>query len=142
MRVFFDASVIIAALLSPSGGSALLLQFIKTGTIVGIISQTVIEEIVEEDKRNKLHKTKEEIEQFIAESGLVVSEAITLDEIKPYQNMIDEEDAHLIAGATLTKCSYLVSFDKKHVLREDIKKRFLPLIIVNPKGILEELVKE
>jgi len=142
MRVFFDASVIIAALLSPTDGSALLLQFIKTGAIAGIISQTVIEEIVEEDKRNKLYKTKEEIEQFIAESGLVVNEAITLDEIKPYQNMIDEEDAHLIAGANLTKCSYLVSFDKKHVLRKDIKKRFLPLIIVNPKGLLEELVKE
>lgn len=142
MRVFFDASVIIAALLSPTGGSALLLQFIKTDTIVGITSQTVIEEIIEDHKLNKLHKTREEIEKFIAESGLLVSEAITLDEIKPYQNLIDEDDAHLIAGANLTKCSHLVSFDKKHVLHEDVVKRFSPLIIVNPKGILEELVKE
>jgi putative PIN family toxin of toxin-antitoxin system len=142
MRVFFDASVIIAALLSPTGGSALLLQFIKTDTIIGITSQTVIEEMMNDDKLNKLNKTKEEIEQFIAESGLLVSETITLDDIKPYQNMIDEEDAHLIAGANLTKCSHLVSFDKKHVLYEDVVKRFLPLIIVNPKGLLEELVKK
>ena len=47
MRVFFDASVIIAALLSPTGGSALLFQFIKIGFIVGVTSQTVIAEVFE-----------------------------------------------------------------------------------------------
>jgi putative PIN family toxin of toxin-antitoxin system len=112
MRVFFDASIIIAALLSPTGGSALLFQFIKMGEIVGVTSQTVIEELLEEDKPGKINKTKEEIKRFIAESRLVVREAITLKEIEPYHRMIDQEDAHLIAGANLTKCTYLVSFDK------------------------------
>ena len=80
MRVFFDASVIIAAVLSRTGGSALLLRFIKTGRIVGVTSQTVIEEVVEGDKPTKLNTPKEEIELFIAGSGLVVREAITATE--------------------------------------------------------------
>ena len=54
--------------------------------------------------------------------------------------MIDDEDAHLIAGANLTRCSYLVSLDKKHVLKLDIKKNFLPLRIVSPKELLEEIL--
>lgn len=140
MRVFFDASIIIAALLSPGGGSARLFKFIKAGIIIGLTSQTVIEEILEEDKPKKIKRTKGEIGQFIAESGLIVREAITLREIEPYQNRVDVEDAHLIAGAKLTKCSYLVTLDKKHLLRTDIQKEFLPLRIVSPRELLEEIV--
>jgi putative PIN family toxin of toxin-antitoxin system len=142
MRVFFDASVLIAALLSPTGGSALLLSFIKAGRLVGVTSQTVIEEVLEEDKPKKLHKTSAEIEQFIATSGLVVRETVALQEIEPYQHLIDPEDAHLIAGAVLTNCSHLVSLDKKHVLIDAVRTRFLPLKIVSPKDMLEELVNE
>jgi putative PIN family toxin of toxin-antitoxin system len=139
MRVFFDASVIIAALLSPTGGSSLLLRFIKTRTIVGITSQTVIDEVLEQE--SKLNKTKGEIANFIGGSSLVIRELITLDEIRPYENLIDKEDAHLIAGAKRTKCTYLVSLDKRHVLREDVRARFQPLKIMNPKDLLQELAR-
>jgi putative PIN family toxin of toxin-antitoxin system len=139
MRVFFDASIIIAALLSPTGGSALLFQFIKTGRITGVTSQTVIDEVLEEDKPRKINKTKQQIAQFVANSGLLVRDAISLNEIEPYQQLIDREDAHLIAGAILTTCSHLVSLDKKHVLTNDVRERFLPLVILGPKELLEKL---
>ena len=142
MRVFFDASIIIAAFLSPHGGSALLLRFIKHGDITGITSQTVVAEVLEEDKPIKLKRPRAEIERFIAESGLLVREAVTPAEIAPYQGLIDAEDAHLVAGATLTNCSHLVSLDKRHVLRDDVRQRFLPLRIVSPKELLEVLVQQ
>ncbi len=65
MRVFFDASVIIAALLSHTGGSAPLFKFIKTRTITVVVSQTVIEEVLEEDKPKRIKRSTEQIEQFI-----------------------------------------------------------------------------
>lgn len=141
MRVFFDASIIIAALLSPTGGSSQLFKLIKAGIISGITSQTVIEEVLEDDKPKKIKKSKDEIERFIAKCGLVIRRGVTQEEIEPYQNLIDIEDAHLIVGAKLTSCTYLVSFDKKHLLHPDIKKRFLPLRIVSPKDLLEEIVR-
>ncbi|EKD65085.1 MAG: hypothetical protein ACD_50C00196G0002 [uncultured bacterium] len=140
MRVYFDASIIIAALLSPKGGSSELLKFVKKGIIKGITSQTVIEEILEEDKPEKLKRSRDQIGQFIAKSGLLIRKSITAKEIESYKDMIDDEDAHLIAGANLTRCSYLVSLDKKHVLKLDIKKNFLPLRIVSPKELLEEIL--
>ncbi|OGE05319.1 putative toxin-antitoxin system toxin component, PIN family [Candidatus Curtissbacteria bacterium RIFCSPLOWO2_02_FULL_40_13b] len=140
MRVFFDASVIIAALLSPSGGSSQLLKYVKLGKITGITSQTVIEEILEEDKFSRIKKSKREIEQFIAESRLIVRKPISAGEIEPYQGLVDIEDAHLIAGANLTRCRYLVTLDKKHLLRPDVQKKFLPLKIISPGQLLEELV--
>ena len=118
MRVFFDASVIIAALLSPTGGSSLLFQYLKEEKIIGIISQTVVDEVIEEDKLDRIKKTRKEIQQFVARSRLIVREAITIEEIAPYQGQIEAEDAHLIAGAKLTKCEYLVTLDKKHLLQD------------------------
>ena len=140
MKVFFDASVIIAALLSPTGGSEKTLSFVKLGLIKGITSHTVIEEILEEKHLYKLKRAKEEIEKFIAESTLLIRKPITAAEVRPYLNLIDPDDAHLIAGAVLTSCEYLITLDKKHLLRPDIKENFLPLRIVSPKELLEEIV--
>lgn len=138
MRVFFDASVIIAAILSRKGGSALLFEYIKKGRIIGISSQTAIGEIL--DKEEKLKRTRKELEDFISTSGLVIREIITTEEIEPYKDLVDIDDAHLIAGAILTKCSYLVTLDKKYLLRRGVKERFLPLQIVVPKELLIEIV--
>ena len=66
--------------------------------------------------------------------------SITINEIALYKNSVDTEDAHLIAGANLTKCTHLVSLDKKHLSRPDIKNTFLPLRILSPKELLEEIV--
>ena len=97
---------------------------------------------MEEDKQKKIKRSKIETEQFVANSGLVVREEITTDEIAPYHSQVDTEDAHLIAGALLTKCSHLLTLDKKHLLRNDIRKKFSPLKIVAPKDILGELVRK
>jgi len=140
MKVFFDASVIIAALLSPNGGSAQLFKYITLKKIIGITSQTVIEEILEEEKFIKISKSREEIEKFIAGSGLIVRKSVGETDIEKYRYSIDIEDAHLVAGANLTKCDYLVSLDQKHVLRQDIKEQFLPLKIVSPGDLLEIIV--
>ena len=139
MRVYFDASVLIAALLSPSGGSALLLKYLKSKRLIGITSQTALEEIF--DKTEKLKRSQDEVEQFIADSSLLVRESISIEEINPYQNAVHREDAHLIAGAFLTKSTHLVTLDKKHLLREEVQKKFSSLRIVSPKDLLEKIIK-
>lgn len=142
MRVYFDASVIISALLSKTGGSREMIRLVQRGFIKGLTSQSVVEEVLEEDKPTKLKKQKEEIEKFIAQSGLIVRKGILEQETQPYKNLIDIEDAHLIAGAKLTMSSYLVTLDKKHLLIKGVKNKFLPLKIVSPKEFLQEITRE
>lgn len=142
MRVYFDASVIIASILSPTGGSSELFRLVNRGIIKGITSQTVVEEILEKDKPQKLKKSKEELKQFIGSSGLLVRKGITSEEIMVYKDIVEIEDAHLVAGANLTRCEYLVTLDKKHLLRQDIQKRVLPLQILSPKELIEAIVNE
>lgn len=142
MRVFFDASIVIAALLSPPGGSAKVFRFVRAGLIKGITSQTVIEEVLEEAHLHKIKRSRQVVEKFISQSGLMVRKTVSVDEIMPYRNLVAADDVHLIAGANLTKCEYLVTLDKKQLLRPDIKERFLPLRIVPPKELLEDVVSK
>lgn len=133
-KVFFDASVIIAAILSPTGGSAKLIKLAKNKSIIAITSQTVIDEV--SDHAEKIHKTPEEISWYIKESGLLVRERVTQAEIEKVSAVIDSTDAHLLVGARGAVCQYLVTLDKKHLLRSDVQKIVAPLRIVNPKELL------
>lgn len=137
-KIYLDASVIIAAILSPNGGSAKLIQFIKLGAILGITSQTVVEEIA---KHNiKIGKTVPAIRLFIKDNGILVRKEVTKAEAKPYQNMVAEDDLHVIVGAKLTKSDYLITLDKKHLLKKEVRRFARPLKIVNHKQYLKGLV--
>ena len=137
-KVFLDASVIIAALISPTGGSAKIVNFIRKELLVGIVSETVIFEV--EAHTLKIKKSKETIGRFIKENNILVRRAITMEEIAPYVGQVDIDDIHLIAGAILTKCNFLLTLDKKHLLRDDIRQKFKDLKIVSPKEFLEFVV--
>lgn len=133
-KIFFDASVLIAAQLSPTGGSAKLCTYVKQKKCIGIISETVLLEML--GHTDKIKKSSKEIHDFIRFHSFIIREKVTIGEIAPYQHLIDQEDAHLIAGATLTKCAYLVTLDKRHILRQDIQDRFPSIKILSPKELL------
>lgn len=125
-------------MLSKTGGSAKLVQFIKLGSIIGITSQTIIEEVEKQSLR--IGKTVEEIRLFIKNNRILVRKKITKMEVTPYKDMVAEDDLHVVAGAKLTKSNYLITLDKKHLLKDEIREAFKPLKVVNPKEYLERLV--
>lgn len=139
IKVYLDASVIIAALLSPTGGSAKLLEFIKLRAVVGVASQTVVDEV--EEHSLKIRKSRREIRKFIQENSIMVRERIDELELEPFKNLIEDEDIHVAVGARLTKCDYLVTLDKKHLLRIEVKKLLKPIKVVAPKEILLDLIQ-
>lgn len=136
--VYFDASVLIAAILSPSGGSSKLLTFVKKKHIAGITSQTVIEEVIAHAE--KMNTSSHHILHYVKESSLLVRRGITREEVAPYENRVDKKDAHVIAGALLSHSTHLVTLDKKHLLVPKIQKQFPKLTIGNPKTLLSKLL--
>lgn len=138
IKVFIDASVIIAAILSSTGGSAKIIRLGRLGSFAQIISQTVIDEVY--DHTEKIKKTKDQINQFIQSNNILVRKRIIASEVGYLKGLVDPTDAHLIAGANLTECDYLITLDKKHLLKETIRDRFKPLKIVNPEEFLKSNV--
>lgn len=135
IKVFIDASVLIAALISPVGGSTRLLEYSQHKKILAISSQTVLNEV-----KANLHKIKTvevNIDHFVVKKSIIVRKRVTTKEIKPFAGIVEEKDTHIIAGAILTKADYLVTLDKKHLLKKEVKEKFRKLEIVSPKQLLK-----
>lgn len=138
IKVFLDASVIIAALLSPGGGSAKIVEFGNAGIVHAITSQTVLDEIA--DNLNKIKRSERQLNSFISNNSILVRERITLSEIQPFLDTVEPKDAHVLAGAFSTKCACIATLDKKHLLQPQVRRYLKPIKIQTPGEILEELV--
>ncbi len=106
----------------------------------GFTSQSVIDEIKNNlDTFSPGQKTK--INEFIRQSRLIVRERIAQDEIRPYLKIVEKKDAHVLAGAISTDCTYLVTLDKKHLDNSVVKGKVARLNILAPKELLGKLVE-
>lgn len=136
-RVLFNASVILAGINSPCGGSAKVLGFAKEGKIEGVISEVIFDEAmrhaekVKVDRYDIVCKCKDIFERIVL--------APSLELVKEYsKRVIDEGDAHVLATASEQKVDYLVTLDRKHllILKDEIKE----FKIVTPGELIGLLV--
>jgi|YNPBryunderm2012_1023409.scaffolds.fasta_scaffold01714_5 putative PIN family toxin of toxin-antitoxin system len=133
--VFFNASVILAGLKSPNGGSAKLLNWVKENKIIGIISEIVIEEVLK--NTNKIFLTKEKALKLISQIFLIVKSP-NKKYFSVFKDIVlDEGDIHLLVSAKNVKANFLVSLDKKHIL--SLKNKIKDFKIVLPKELIEFL---
>ncbi len=133
IKVFFDASVLFSAIYSSTGASAKLAELTKKKAIVGFTSQTVIEELKQNVK--KLPGNKRKIDHFIIQNNFIVREKILDSETKSF-DFVERKDAHVVAGASLTKSNYLVTLDKKHLNNPKLKRKIKKFKIISPKEML------
>mgnify|MGYP001571362259 CR=1 FL=1 len=134
LKVFFNASVILAGLHSPRGGSAKLLTWAKKRKISGIASEIILDEVL--SRCGKINITKNEVNRKLQS---VLSEITpppkrsTVDAFKKI--VVDVGDAHVLASGKETKADYIVSLDKKHILV--LKGKFKNPKIVSPGELIE-----
>jgi predicted nucleic acid-binding protein len=136
--VFFNASVILAGIRSPAGGSGALLKLVQTGTIRGIISEIIVDEC--KRHASEVTKTTETIEHILYRYRFMLIAAPSLKEVKRYiSRVLDDGDAHVLASASACHAKYLVSLDKKHILA--VKNNVSEYLIVSPGELLHILQK-
>ncbi len=138
-KLFLDASVLFSALNSKVGGSRQIIRLAKHGKVFVVTSQLVIEEVIRNlDKIDNL--SYDDFYSFLAETPMIIREQITETEIEPFLDLVVEKDAHVIAGAVLTDCDYLVTLDLKHLYNPEIKEKVKEVEIVTPRVYLEKFV--
>lgn len=133
MAAFIDASVILAALGSKSGGSSMVLKLIRNGKIAGITSQAVIEEVFRNAYKIKIPES--EVSKFVSNSSLKIIPVPTSIEVEKYLGDTVAKDAHVVASAIRSKSEFIITLDKKHLLSTLIKG----LKIVTPGEFLKNL---
>lgn len=135
IKVFFNASVILAGLKSPSGGSAKLLSWCKSKKIQGLVSEIIADEVLRNAVRIGL--PHDQVLSSIKENFLVapVPSAVLVKSF--YKVSVNVGDSHVLASSKENKANFLVTLDQKHLLiLQDKIKTFK---IVSPGQLIELL---
>jgi predicted nucleic acid-binding protein len=113
-EIFLDTSVIIAAVMSPTGGARLLFHLAHAGTIQLLVGTGVLHE-AEEVMRRKAPELLGLLAQLLDEAGIEISKPPTLAQQKKAQSLLSySPDVSVLAQAISAKPDWLISHDKAH----------------------------
>lgn len=131
-RVFLDTSTLLTAVADEYSDSGQLLQLIKDGHMVGLISQVILCEC---HKKLEAHPNlKNRFDELVTYLEKVI---VPHENLHRYSTIKDPNDRHVLAGAEIGCVDYLVTLDWKHFLSASARKRLTgyPIKIVFP-GVL------
>jgi len=92
------------------------------------------------DNIGKFKARETNLKQFVTDNNFIVREKIKESEVKPFLEIVHAEDAHILAGAILTRSDYLVTLDKRHLDNPSVEAKISKVKIVSPKVLLELLI--
>ncbi len=118
LRVFVDTSVIIAAVLSPSGGARQVFLLGEAGILHLIVGSNVLRE-ADEVVRRKIPDSLPLLAQLLTASHIETSRKPTEKESKTAQtHVLYLPDALVLAEAIATQPDWLITHDKEHFLNQ------------------------
>ena len=130
--VFIDASVWIAAVGSPAGGSALVLEICSGRRFHALCSQRVLQEAQTNIRAQLPVEALVRFYQLLAAAEPDIVSPVAPDEEVQYGGTIAEKDAHVVAAAVRGGAAYLVTLDRKHLANADVRGAGLPIQILLP----------
>lgn len=136
-RLFIDACVLVAAANSPSGGSARLLQIAGEGKIRLAATRLVMHEA----KINIIDILGRPVWpwfcRIIGPLRLSLADSPTAKEKKAWAKITSPKDVHVLAGAIKSKADFLITLDRRHILKPSIQEVF-PISILAPGDFLQQ----
>jgi predicted nucleic acid-binding protein len=135
IRAFIDSSVFIAAVRSPSGGSAEVLRYAVAGLFEPIISEDVVEEVV------RYFRAK--VPALVPGMNLIFRMVPfrfanpTVEDVMTAATYTPDKDKAIVAGANVGEVDYLVTLDKKHLLEKSAQiEQNVRFRIIRPEDLL------
>jgi predicted nucleic acid-binding protein len=137
--VFFDASCLVAAAGSPSGGSAFLLNVCADGFLRGAVSQTVLLET----ERNVAAKLGPDAlgryHTQVAAAPLLLVAAPTPPQ-QVYASIVGEKDNHVVAAALAAEATFLVTLDQ--LLAKRVNEAGLSIRALAPGDFIKTVLSQ
>lgn len=137
IKIFLDTSVIIAALLSPEGGSAQIATFCEAKLLQGFVSSDVKKELTEVIQK-KFPEAKSNIDKL-----LQIMHLKTVKKLKPalfkkaLKWISHHNDAKILAAAVQSETDYLLTLDIRHFLKNPAVAQKSNLKICTPGNFLQ-----
>lgn len=135
-KIFLDSSVLIAAFLSPSGGSFRLLEACHNQALECITNLYVFKEIHEVVKCKYPTKVSD-LNGFVVWSKIAIMPDPKEKTSKKFSKLIVDKDIPILAGAYANKAHFLITLDKKDFFSAQLKNADLPFLICTPGDFLQ-----
>jgi predicted nucleic acid-binding protein len=133
--LFFDASCLIAAAGSSSGGSGFLLSLCERGLLRGAVSQPVLLE-AERNVREKMgFDALERYRSLIVLTPLVLSPLPPRRVVSRHEGLVGQKDAHVLAAALAAQASFLLTLDRR--LAERVNQANLGIRALSPGDFIK-----
>lgn len=139
IKVFLDSSVIIAGIASSRGTSHFILVLSKKRKITVFVSSIVIDEVIRNLRKKFSEDILDNFLHYLPQSNFKKID-INKEEVTRYEGVTEEKDIHVLAGAYKSRVNYLITLDKKHLLKLKVEK--FPFQIVTPREFLTRFIRE
>jgi predicted nucleic acid-binding protein len=137
--VLLDASVLVAASHSPSGGSAVALEACQGGRFRAAITIRVFLEA----RRNIGAKFSEaDLVRFYQQLADLEPEVVpppSPERIEYCASLTSAKDGHVLAAALECNAAYLLTLDRRHLLTDTVQAAVLLLKVMTPGEFLKGL---
>lgn len=110
--IFFDASCLIAATGSPTGGSGFLLDLCARSLLQGIVTHVIL---LEAERNIEAKLTPEALGRYHALLRSIPFNVAPVPELAgdhPIRQAVTAKDVHVVAAATAVGAPYLVTLDR------------------------------
>lgn len=134
VNLFLDSSVLFTAVNSSFGGSAKLFTL---ENVRFYVSRIVLHE-VEKNVRKKLGEMYVERFLRLVEQVQIMRGLASEGEVKRAQEVIVVKDSVILADFKRSKCSHLITLDKRDFLQEKVLAFVKPKRVITPKMWFEE----
>lgn len=136
-KIFLDANVIIAAVLSPTGGSFRLITESPQRGFSLFTSRYGLEETLENIKE-KYPQSLASLKNLLLASKIKILSDASAKETLLAAKWIDPKDTPILAAALKHKMDFLITLDKEHFLTTQLNKAQLPLKISTPGTFIQK----
>ena len=115
-RAFLDTSVIVAAVLSPEGGSRMVLKLGEAGVVALCVGPTVLAELDDIVSR-KAPQTRAHLAKLLDAARVAVGPAAPSTLLADTRLAVSHPaDAAIVAEALAARAEWLLTHDKRHLL--------------------------
>jgi predicted nucleic acid-binding protein len=134
--LFFDASCLIAAAGSPTGGSGFLLSLCARSLLRGAVSQIVLLEAERNIRRKLNRQASQTFRQLLLGTPLIVAPIPPLSQ--QFSQIVTKKDEHVIAAVLAISAPYLLTLDKQ--LEEQVNQADIPVRAFSPGGFIKTIL--
>jgi len=139
-RLFLDASVLIAAVGSAEGGSAVVLEVCRAKLAIPVLTRLVLRE-AERNIQGKLDRNALlRFYRLIADLEPELLPVPSAEDLESASQVVSAKDAHVLAGARAGAATHLITLDRKHFLQEDQRAGMLPIVACTPGEFVREFL--